>query len=78
MSWEYSPEEAGWGAGITAWRRLEARQNKGGWNKVHETLLSRSYRADEISSERRAAIHAALMALGCIILTRNSFEPRFV
>jgi transposase len=35
LPWEYVPQEAGWGSGVTCWRRLRDWQRAGVWRRLH-------------------------------------------
>lgn len=59
--WEHLPKECGWGSGMTCWRRLQAWQEAGVWEKVHRTLLERLSEADRIDWSR-ASIDSASVA----------------
>ena len=36
IAWRHLPQELGFGAGVTCWRRLDAWQRAGVWEKLHE------------------------------------------
>jgi transposase len=61
IPWEMLPPEMGCGCGMTCWRRLQAWQQVGVWQKLHHVLLNRLGQADQIDWSR-AAIDAASVA----------------
>lgn len=61
IPWEMLPSEMGGGCGMTCWRRLQAWQQAGVWQKLHHVLLNRLGQADQIDWSR-AAIDAASVA----------------
>jgi transposase len=61
IPWEMLPPEMGCGCGMTCWRRLQAWQQAGVWQKLHHVLLNRLGQADQIDWSR-AAIDAASVA----------------
>jgi len=63
LPWEYLPQELGWGSGMTAWRRLEAWQRCGVWNKVHEALLAHLQGADQIDWSRAIVDSSSVRAM---------------
>ena len=40
ISWEYLPQELGFGSGMTCWRRLRDWHQAGVWQQLHEQLLA--------------------------------------
>ena len=52
IPWEYLPQEMGCGSGMTCWRRLRDWQKAGVWSKIHQVLLSKLRRADQIDFSR--------------------------
>jgi transposase len=40
ITWEFLPQELGFGSGMTAWRRLRDWQQAGVWQQLHEQLLA--------------------------------------
>jgi transposase len=52
LPWEHLPQELGWGSGMTAWRRLQAWQQAGVWQKIHEALLAHLQQADQLDWSR--------------------------
>jgi transposase len=64
IPWEYLPQELGCGSGMTCWRRLNAWQRRGVWDKVHQLLLNRLQKADKIDWSRAAVDSSSLRAVG--------------
>jgi transposase len=62
IPWEHLPQELGFGCGMTAWRRLRARQQAGVWAKLHERLLAELHAADQLEWERAVADSSHLQA----------------
>ena len=52
IGWEDLPPEMGCGSGMTCWRRLRDWQKAGVWDKIHEVLLSKLRKADQIDFSR--------------------------
>ena len=52
IGWEDLPPEMGCGSGMTCWRRLRDWQEAGVWDKIHELLLSKLRKADQIDFSR--------------------------
>lgn len=63
IAWEYLPLEMGCGSGMTCWRRLVAWQKAGVWDKLHQLLLEKLQRADQIDWSRAIVDSAALKAV---------------
>ena len=65
IPWEMLPqEEMGCGSGMTCWRRLEEWHEAGVWDRLHQTLLDRLGKADEIDWERASLDSASVAAPG--------------
>ena len=64
IPWEYLPQELGCGSGMTCWRRLDAWQRRGVWDKLHRLLLDRLQEADKIDWSRAAVDSSSLRAVG--------------
>lgn len=64
IPWEMLPQEMGCGSGMTCWRRLEEWHEAGVWDRLHETLLDRLGKADEIDWERASLDSASVAAPG--------------
>jgi transposase len=52
IGWEDLPPEMGCGSGMTCWRRLRDWQKAGVWDKIHEVLLNKLRKADQIDFSR--------------------------
>jgi len=63
IGWEDLPQELGCGSGMTCWRRLRAWQAAGVWQRLHEALLAKLQRADQIDWSRAVVDSAACRAL---------------
>jgi transposase len=55
ISWPHLPLELGFGSGVTCWRRMDAWQKAGVWERLHELLLARLRAAGEIEWSRAVA-----------------------
>jgi transposase len=64
IPWEMLPQEMGCGSGMTCWRRLKEWQEAGVWEKLHQKLLDRLGKADEIGWERSSLDSASVPAPG--------------
>jgi transposase len=62
LPWEYLPQEAGWGSGVTCWRRLRDWQRAGVWERLHRTLLDWLGDADQIDWSRASLDSASVPA----------------
>lgn len=51
IPWEMLPQEMGCGSGMTCWRRLRDWQEAGVWETLHQVLLDRLGRADQIRAD---------------------------
>lgn len=63
IPWSYLPKEMGCGSGVTCWRRLREWQEAGVWQKVHELLLAKLQKADQIDWSRSVVDSASVRAL---------------
>ena len=63
IPWAMLPQELGCGSGVTCWRRLRDWQKAGVWQTVHEVLLARLQRADQIDWSRAVVDSASVRAL---------------
>ena len=63
IPWEYLPQEMGCGCGMTCWRRLQAWQEAGVWQRVHEVLLAKLREADQIDWSRAVVDSAGVRAV---------------
>src|ERR1700674_4901302 len=55
IAWRHLPLELGFGSGSTCYRRLDAWQKAGVWERLHELLLARLRAAGEIEWSRAVA-----------------------
>src|ERR687889_1772029 len=62
IPWELLPLEMGCGSGVTCWRRLRDWQQAGVWERLHQALLDRLGRADEIDWSRASSDSASVPA----------------
>jgi transposase len=62
IPWERLPQEMGCGAGVTCWRRLRDWHNAGVWDRLHQALLDRLGRADQIDWDRACLDRASIPA----------------
>ncbi|OPC77837.1 hypothetical protein B4N89_36825 [Embleya scabrispora] len=52
IQWEFLPSELGFGSGMTCWRRLEAWNGGGVWDRPYAILLARLYAAEQFDRSR--------------------------
>lgn len=64
IPWEMIPQEMGCGCGMTCWRRLRDWQEAGVWEKLHQVLLDRLGRADQIDWSRASVDSQSIPAIG--------------
>ena len=64
IPWEMLPQEMGCGSGMTCWRRLQEWQKAGVWQKLHELLLGKLRKADQIDWSRAIVDSASIRAVG--------------
>lgn len=64
IPWEDLPQELGCGSGMTCWRRLQAWQHAGVWERLVELLLAELQGADRIDWSRAAIDGSQTRALG--------------
>jgi transposase len=62
IPWEMLPQELGCGSGMTCWRRLHAWHQAGVWERLHQTLLDRLNRAEQIDWSRACIDSASVRA----------------
>ena len=55
IQWEFLPQELGFGSGMTCWRRLEAWNSAGVWQRLHQILL------DELNAANRLELSRAVI-----------------
>jgi transposase len=63
IGWEDLPPEMGCGSGMTCWRRLRDWQKAGVWDKIHEVLLSKLRKADQIDFSRAVVDSSTVRAV---------------
>ena len=63
IGWEDLPPEMGCGSGMTCWRRLRDWQKAGLWDKIHEVLLSKLRKADQIDFSRAIVDSSSVRAV---------------
>jgi transposase len=63
IGWEDLPPELGCGSGMTCWRRLRDWQKAGVWNKIHEVLLSKLRKAEQIDFSRAVVDSSSVRAV---------------
>ena len=64
IPWEMLPQEMGCGSGMTCWRRLREWQEAGVWQRLHELLLSKLRKADQIDWSRAVVDSGSIRAVG--------------
>ena len=64
IPWEMLPQEMGCGSGMTCWRRLSEWQEAGVWQRLHELLLSKLRKADQIDWSRAVVDSGSIRAVG--------------
>ena len=64
IPWELLPQEMGCGCGMTCWRRLRDWQEAGVWETLHQVLLDRLGRADQIDWSRASVDSQSIPAIG--------------
>ena len=63
IGWEDLPPELGCGSGMTCWRRLRDWQKAGVWDKIHEVLLSKLRKAEQIDFSRAVVDSSSVRAV---------------
>jgi transposase len=63
IPWEMLPQEMGCGSGMSCWRYLNAWQEHGVWQKVHEMLLAHLRAADQIDWSRAVVDSSSVRAV---------------
>jgi transposase len=63
IPWEMLPKEMGCGSGMSCWRYLNAWQEEGVWQTVHETLLTHLRAADQIDFSRAVVDSSSVRAV---------------
>jgi transposase len=64
ISWEMLPQKMGYGSGMTCWRRLKEWHDAGVWKRLHQVLLDRLGKADQIDWSRASLDSASVPAPG--------------
>ena len=64
IPWEMFPQEMGCGSGMTCWRRLRDWQSAGVWEKLHQAVLNKLRKADQIDWSRAAIDSGTVRAVG--------------
>jgi transposase len=64
IPWEMLPKEMGCGSGMTCWRRLKHWQKTRGWNRLHQTLLSKLRGVEKLDFSRVIADSSSIRAVG--------------
>jgi transposase len=62
IPWELLPREMGRGSGMTCWRRLRDRNERGVWDRLHRVLLDRLGEAGQIDRSRACPGSASIPA----------------
>lgn len=73
IPWEMLPPEMGCGSGMTCWRRLRDWQAAGVWTRLHQALLDRLGRAEQIDWSRAVLDAQAIPAVG--VAKKGSVTP---
>ncbi|MFD7703383.1 IS5 family transposase [Streptomyces caelestis] len=63
IQWEYLPQELGFGAGMTCWRRLAEWTEAGVWPRLHEVLLAKLRSVNALDFSRAAVDGSHIRAL---------------
>lgn len=63
IQWEFLPQELGFGSGMTCWRRLEAWNRAGVWQRLHELLLAELHGAERLDWSRAVIDSSHVRAL---------------
>jgi len=63
IPWEDLPREMGCGSGMTCWRRLQAWQVAGVWQRLHEVLLAKLQASDQIDWSRAVVDSSSVRAV---------------
>ena len=79
IPWEMLPQEMGCGSGMTCWRRLKEWHEAGVWEQLHQMLLDRLGKSNQIDWERASLDSASVAAPGGPnrpVRTRRTRESR--
>src|ERR1700753_2740786 len=63
IAWQDLPAEMGFGSGSTCWRRLRDWQKAGVWDQVHQVLLDRLRKGDQLILKWAAIDSSSVRAL---------------
>ena len=64
IPWEMLPQEMGCGSGMTCWRHLREWQEAGVWQKLHDLLLAKLRKAEQIDWSRAVVESGSIRAGG--------------
>jgi transposase len=62
-AWNLLPQKLGWGSGSVCWRRLDAWQKAGVWQRIHEALLAELRRRGQLDLERAIVDSSSIRAV---------------
>jgi transposase len=68
IPWKMLPQEMGWGCGMSCWRRLQAWQRAGFWERLYQFLLSHLDHACFRGKARGAAYVGFALAVAELLL----------
>jgi transposase len=64
MRWNHLPSALGFGSGATCWRRLDAWQKAGVWNRLHALLLDKLRESRQLDLSYAAVDSSSVRAVG--------------
>jgi transposase len=64
MRWNHLPTQLGFGSGATCWRRLNAWQKAGVWNRLHGLLLDKLRESGQLDLTYAAVDSSSVRAVG--------------
>jgi transposase len=64
MRWNHLPTQLGFGSGATCWRRLNAWQKAGVWNRLHGMLLDKLRESGQLDLSYAAVDSSSVRAVG--------------
>ena len=64
IRWNHLPTQLGFGSGATCWRRLNAWQKAGVWDKLHGLLLDKLRESDQLDLSYAAVDSSSVRAVG--------------
>ena len=76
IPWEMLPQEMGCGSGMTCWRRLRDWHAAGVWQKLHQVLLSRLEKAEQLDWSRASIDSISVRAKGARGARRDGGKSR--